>query len=213
MRFKSIYLLSVLWSFSLSLARPLVKSIDNQTSYVYLLSLQNRYEGCVDNNKKSRYFFPHRKRTTAILLAEQKPSLVLKPIGYISKKNHKIHYFADVNGVVHSHLLKQAFAVWKKEHRNSVKNEQDWLHEWIGGDIVLTHNDIEVFGYLLNINLAKIENNNYVNHTMLSLSEGLFSRLMIKIIIEKHNSKGIRPKIEAFVGQGGICRDGEVIEL
>ena len=88
-----------------------------------------------------------------------------------------------------------------------------WLAQWVCGDISLIHNHVEIFGYLLNTALTRVENNKNYHVCMIDYSEGLFSRLFLDITIEQKKNKGIIPYVKSFVGQGGFCKDGEVVVL
>lgn len=212
MRLKIMVSLFLLSPFSFVVGRPLIKKIENNTPYVYMLHFQNNDTEC-ELTDDDTYFMPHYTSDVDILLSETSPGLVLQPIGYVASKDHKVYYFADDQGNIDNDQLDKAFKIWKQEHRSAAKNAEEWLVDWVGEKVLLTHNAVEIFGYLLNINMAKIENNNHVNHTVLSLSEGLFSRMMLHVTLELHSSKGVRPKIKAYVGQGGMCKEGKVIEL
>ena len=76
----------------------------------------------------------------------------------------------------------------------------------------MIHNHVEIFGYLLNISIARIDNRKTAHACMVDYSEGLFSRQVIDITIEQ-KKKGIVPHIKSFVGQGGLCQNGKIISI
>lgn len=103
---------------------------------------------------------------------------------------------------------------WKKlQNALHEKRVNRWFAQWLCGDISLIHNHVEVFGYLLNISIARIDNEKNYHACMVDYSEGLFSRQVIDIIIEQHPNKGIIPHVKSFVGQGGLCQDGKIVSM
>jgi len=77
----------------------------------------------------------------------------------------------------------------------------------------LIHNHAEVFGYLLNVSIARIDNQENFHACMVDYSEGLFSRQVIEITINQKSKKGIIPYVKSFVGQGGLCQDGKIVSI
>lgn len=195
-------------------AHPLIKSITNQTPFIFSFVYHNDETDCSPlKDNKILLLHPYKQFMTPMLLADAKPALVLQPVGYEDAQTDTVYMFVDEQGNKDNLLLEQAFQVWQKYNRKTFDSAQAWLDGWVGENIVLWHNDVEVLGYLLNVAFAKIENNNSVDYNFLSFSDGLFSRLMIDIRIDIDKRKGVKPSLATVVGQGGICQNGLLVHI
>ena len=196
-------------------AQPLIRSILNDSPILFSIKEHNDMSECsLFNSGQEIKVLPYSRYSTEMLLASSKPGLVLTPVAYWSKKTGEKYYFINDQGVIDDSLLEIAFAAWKKDcFVKYKKSAQQWFHDWIGGNIVLIHNDLEVFGYVLNISFAKIKNNKKSDSEILSYSKGVFSRLIIDLFINHDVKKGIALGITSSVGQGAICKDKKTLML
>jgi len=194
-------------------AIPMIRSIKNNSDFLYEVAGHNDMSDCSDFNLgKSVQIQPWSVYEHPFLLGHEKPGLLLRPVAYYDKKSDMYHSFINNAGELDRNNLETAFAAWKKN--NKYRRDLDaWASEWLCGDISLIHNHVEVFGYLLNTALTRIENNKNYHACMIDYSEGLFSRLFLDITIEQKKSKGIIPYVKSFVGQGGFCQDGQIVVL
>lgn len=194
-------------------AQPMIQSITNNSLFLYEVTGHSDMSGCSDFNAgKTVEIKPLSKYELPFLLGSEKPGLRLQPIAYFDKHTSIYYFFTDATGKFNRQKMELAFEMWQKNNGKMYKKGFDhWLENWLCGDISLIHNHVEVFGYLLNVQLTKIENNKNYHVCMIDFSEGVFSRLFIDITIEQKRSKGIIPHVKSSVGQGGYCKDGTVM--
>lgn len=197
-------------------AQPLIRTINNlKTPFEFTIVAHNDFSDCspLKNNKVVK-IKPYSIFKQQLLLGSEKPGLLLRPSGFYDHV-HKIMYsFLDKSGNIDKKKLEKAFEVWKKIHNKRYKKSVDvWFAQWLCGDISLIHNHVEVFGYLLNISIARIDNEKNYHACTIDYSEGLFSRQIIDIIIDQKSNKGIIPHVKSFVGQGGLCQDGQIVSI
>ena len=195
-------------------AQPLIRSIKNNTDFLYSVISHNDMSGCSDYNRgQAVEIEPFSTYENPFLLGYEKPGLLLRPIAYYDKKSDV--YYSLVNDAMEfdDNKIEIAFDAWLKSGKKYNKGAKMWLAQWVCGDISLIHNHVEIFGYLLNTALTRVENNKNYHVCMIDYSEGLFSRLFLDITIEQKKNKGIIPYVKSFVGQGGFCKDGEVVVL
>lgn len=216
MKLYSIYFcLYLVVSFFGLQAQPMIRSIKNNTDFLYKVIGHNDMSGCSEFNRGgiieiepfSTYEFP-------FLLGSEKPGLLLQPIAYYDKKADCYYFFIDAAGHFVRENIQRAFDAWQHNFGKKYNKGLDvWLAQWLCGDISLIHNHVEVFGYLMNTALTRVENKKNFHVCMIDYSEGLFSRLFLDITIEQKRSKGVVPYVKSFVGQGGFCQDGKIITL
>jgi len=206
--------ISMLQIFNLN-AHPMIRSIRNKTPFIFRVVGHNDVSDCSDFNAgKIVEIAPHSKFTQPLLLGSEKPGLLLRPVAFYDQKNKETHWFVNENGDIDKDLLTHAFHAWEKSSgRKYKKGVEVWFAQWLCGDISLIHNHVEVFGYLLNVSIARIDNEKNYHACQVDYSEGLFSRLIIDVTIAQQGKKGIVPHVKSFVGQGGLCQDGQIIFL
>ncbi len=197
-------------------AQPMIRSIKNNTPFMFTMIAHN--DGLSDCSPvyggKIITIDPFSTFTQPLLLGSEKPGLLLRPSGFFDKLNQKLYSFLDHNHDVDKKLLEQAFIAWQKARGKTYKKGLDvWFAQWLCGDISFVHNHVEYIGYMLNISIAKIDNSSRYHACTVDYSKGLFSRLIVEITIEEHPRKGIIPHVKSFVGQGGLCQDGQVVVL
>ncbi len=201
--------------FSQVQAQPMIRSIVNKTPFLFTIVSHNDLSDCSPlRGGKTVKIEPYSTFNQSLLLGSEKPGLQLRPSAFYDKANKKTYSFLDEHGQIDRHKLIKAFNAWEKSRGKKYSKGVDvWLAQWLCGDIALIHNHVEVFGYLLNISIARIDNEKNYHACMVDYSEGLFSRQVIDIIIDQKSSKGIIPHVKSFVGQGGLCQDGEIISI
>lgn len=196
-------------------AQPMIRSIQNNTPFLFLIVEHNDVSDCspVKHGKRVE-IQPFAKFEHPLLLGADKPGLLLRPAAFYDKKNEQTYYFLDKNDQVDNKKLEEAFEAWKSAgNQKYTKSAEIWLAQWLCGDISLIHNHIEIFGYMLNISIARVDNYHHHHACMVDYSEGLFSRQVIDIVIHQKSKKGIVPHVKSFVGQGGLCQDGKIIPM
>ena len=201
---------------SVMITHPMIRTINNNSSILYEVTGHNDLSGCSDFHAgKKVQVKPYSKYENPFLLGFEKPGLILRPIAYYDKKAQLYYSFLDdASGEYDRKKFEIAFDAWKKNNSRKYKKGFDvWCKEWLCGDISLIHNHVEIFGYFLNTALTRIENDKNFHVCMIDYSQGVFSRLFIDITIEQKKNLGITPYVKSFVGQGGLCQDGQVIVL
>jgi len=196
-------------------AQPMIRLIQNNTPFQFTVIKHNDISDCSPlNSSKSVIIEPYETFQTPLLLGSDKPGLLLRPSAFYDRVTQKNYPFLDKHGHVDMKKLEKAFEAWKASQKKTYKKSAEvWLAQWVCGDISLIHNHVEVFGYLLNISIARIDNEHHHHACMVDYSEGLFSRQVIEIKIDQKSKKGIIPHVKSFVGQGGLCQDGKVISI
>ncbi|MBV8660612.1 MAG: hypothetical protein JO129_00485 [Candidatus Dependentiae bacterium] len=216
MKFKLRLIICIIPILSLSLdAQPIIRSIHNKTPFQFTVVGHNDLSDCSPFHVgKTVIIEPFKNFTQKLLLGSEKPGLLLRPSGFYDKKNKIMYPFLDKNGVLDKKLLAEAFDAWEKSRgKKYKKGPEAWFAQWLCGDISLIHNHVEIFGYLLNISIARIDNQRNYHACMVDYSEGLFSRQVIDIIIDQKANKGIIPYVKSFVGQGALCQDGQIVSI
>lgn len=196
-------------------AQPMIRAINNKTPFQFTIIGHSDLSDCSPVNKGDVITIePYKAFDQQLLLGSEKPGLLLRPSGFYDKRNKMMYSFLDKQGQVDKNKLKEAFYAWEKSRGKKYKKSVDvWFAEWLCGDISLIHNHAEVFGYLLNVSIARIDNQNNFHACMVDYSEGLFSRQVIDIRIDQKSKKGIIPYVKSFVGQGGLCQDGKIVSI
>ena len=196
-------------------AQPLIRSIHNKTPFQFIIIAHNDISDCSPlHTGKEIVIEPHAQFKQQLLLGSEKPGLLLRPSAFYDE-HHKILYeFLDEHQQVDRYKLAQAFHAWKNIYNKKYKKDLDtWFAQWLCGDISLIHNHMEIFGYLLNISIARVDNKHNAHACTVDYSEGLFSRQIIDITINYKSKKGIMPHVKSFVGQGGLCHNGKIISI
>ncbi len=110
--------------------------------------------------------------------------------------------------------------MWKNKRKNfkiakaqSLVTSQSWFHHWIGGDISVIPNDVEMFGYLRDVARAIIKNDKNEQSVWLSYAKGIFSKLILELEINQYLRKGVRVKMHVQHGEGAVCTNGIVERL
>ncbi len=196
-------------------AQPLIRSIDNKTPFQFIIVGHNDMSDCSPlHTGKSIIIQPHSQFKDQLLLGFEKPGLRLRPSAFYDEHNKILYEFLDEHQQVDPYKLAQAFHAWKNIYNKKYKKDVDtWYAQWLCGDISLIHNHMEIFGYLLNISIARVDNKYNTHACTVDYSEGLFSRQVIDITINQKSKKGIMPHVKSFVGQGGICHDGKIVSI
>lgn len=196
-------------------AQPLIRSIVNRTPFQFTIVSHNDTSDCSPLRAgKVITIEPYAVCNEQLLLGSEKPGLLLRPSAFYDKLHKTTYSFLDKHGKIDRNKLIKAFDAWKKSCGKRYKKDVDtWFAQWLCGDISLIHNHVEVFGYLLNISIARIDNEKNYHACMVDYSEGLFSRQVIDIVITQKSGKGIIPHVKSFVGQGGLCQDGQIISI
>ena len=194
-------------------AHPMIQRVENNTPILYRVVAHNDMSDCSEfNNGKIVEIKPFSTYEQPFLLGFEKPGLLLRPVAYYDKKVDIYYPLVNDAGEFDKDIIEIAFKAWQKSSGMKYSKGADrWFEEWLCGDISLIHNHVEVFGYLLNIALTRVENDKNYHVCMIDYSEGVFSRLFIDITIGQKRKKGIIPHVKSYIGQGGFCQDGKVI--
>ena len=196
-------------------AQPIIRSITNKTPFQFIIVSHNDISDCSPlHGGKTITIEPYATFDKRLLLGSEKPGILLRPSAFYDKVDKIMYSLLNEDGQVDRDKLIEAFHAWEKSRGKKYKKGVDaWFAHWLCGDISLIHNHVEVFGYLLNISIARIDNEKNYHACMVDYSEGLFSRQVIDIVITQKSHKGIIPHVKSFVGQGGLCQDGEIISI
>jgi len=196
-------------------AHPMIRKVDNNTPFLYKVIAHNDMSDCSDfNNGKSVEIKPLSSYENPFLLGFEKPGLLLRPVAYYDKYEDVYYPLVNDHGDFDQEKIEKAFYAWKNSGGIKYRKKFDrWFAEWLCGDISLIHNHVEVFGYLSNIALTRVDNDKNYHVCMIDYSEGLFSRLFIDVMIGQKKNKGVIPYVKSFVGQGGFCQDGQIVTL
>jgi len=196
-------------------ADPLVRSIHNKTPFQFMIVTHNDISDCsISALDKPMVIEPYSHYKEELLLGSDKPGIVLRPSGFYDKKHKVMYSFLDKKNDIDRKKLTVAFHAWKTSCGKKYKKSLEvWFSQWLCGDISLIHNHVEVFGYLLNVSIARIDNEYNYHACMIDYSEGLFSHQLIDITIDQSFHKGIIPYVKSSVGQGGFCQDGAIVRI
>jgi hypothetical protein len=194
-------------------AQPLIRSIHNETPFQFIMIAHNDASDCSLIRKGQIIIVePGATFSQSLLLGSEKPGLLLRPSAFYDDHHKVLYSFLDEKHQIDRDKLEIAFQAWKKRYYPKYKKDADtWLAQWVCGDISLIHNHVEIFGYMLNISIARIDNKHHAHACMVDYSEGLFSRQVIDITLNYKAHKGIIPHVKSFVGQGGLCQNGKII--
>lgn len=197
-------------------AQPVIRSIDNRhTPIQFLLVGHNDVSACSPLKSSQKiYIEPYSLFDQQLLLGSERPGLLLRPSAFYDQKHSKMYPFLNAKNEVDPKKLEKAFQAWKQAFNPKYKKSAKvWFAQWLCGDISFIHNHMEVFGYLLNVSIARVDNKHNMHACLVDYSEGLFSRQIIDITIKQKTKKGIVPHVKSFVGQGGLCQDGKIIPV
>jgi hypothetical protein len=209
-----IVLIGILASAIQITAQPVITKIFNNSDFIYQIVEHNGAYGCNKAQPKNAFLLGARSYSDEqILVGLQYPSIKLRPIAYLDAHVSKMYSFVDNKNEFDEKKIAQAFEVWKIYNHSSVKTAQKWFDEWIGGDIVVHHNYLEVLGYVMDLSKVVVANKQHVSTAWIHWSQGVFARLSLGITISQHSKKGIIPFVESYVGEGGLCKDGKVISI
>lgn len=193
-------------------AAPVVQKVCNDTDFGYYILLHGDSSECTLHNK-SIIIHPKTIFLHEFLLEKGQQGLILRPVFYKDSSSGKIFWLVNQDTYEYDQdLVKKAYNAWKKKDSNrKYKNGyQVWLDEWIGQDISVAFDPLELFGYLLDLSRIRIKNFNHQHVQWLSFAKGIFSKLILNFKITTLSRKGIIGKVSVGHGQGGICSNGLV---
>lgn len=193
-------------------AAPIVQKISNNTDFGFLIVYHDDTSECSLHNK-NKIIEPKSVFNYEFLLEVNTKGLVLRPAFYRDPKENKIFWLIDQKSCEYNdELVQKAYDRWheNKDFRKYKENPQVWMKQWVGGDISLTFDPVELLGYLLYLSRVRISNLNY-NHTQwLSFAKGIFSKLMLELRLAQDRKTGLFGAVSVQHGQGGICNSGVV---
>jgi len=196
------------------IAAPVVQKIVNDTDFGFLILYHGDTSECTLHDKykiiQPRTIFNHE-----FLLEVGTKGLVLRPVFYKDKQNDEVFWLTDQGTYEYDPtLIEQAYEHWRSNNigKKYKGDFESWMKDWVGSDIFVAYDPVELLGYLLYLSRVRISNLNY-NHTQwLSFAKGIFSKLMLEFGLSQSRRTGVLGKISVLHGQGGICNSG-VIEL
>jgi hypothetical protein len=94
--------------------------------------------------------------------------------------------------------------------KNNKQNAQSWFNGWVGQDVSLIFDPLEIFGYLLDLSRVRIQNFSHEHVQWLSFAKGIFSKLVLNLYLDIQPRKGVITKVVVVHGPGGICTNGVV---
>jgi hypothetical protein len=157
-------------------AQPVIRSIHNKTPFQFIIVAHNDISDCSPLHAgKSIVIEPNTQFKHQLLLGSEKPGLLLRPSAFYDHESKILYEFLDEQQQVDRCKLAQAFYAWKNLYNKKYKKDLDtWFAQWLCGDISLIHNHVEIFGYLLNISIARVDNKHNAHACTVDYSEGLF---------------------------------------
>ena len=206
-----IVLMGIALNVSMLNAQPVVTRIFNDSDFLYQLVEHSGAFGCNKALNNNPFLLNARSYSDEqILVGLQYPSIRLRPIAYLDSQTSKTYSFVDAHNEFDPKQIDLAFNVWKIAHKTECKKSQEWFENWVGGDIVIHHNYLEILGYVMNLSKVVVANKKHANTAWVQWSQGVFARLSLGITIQQNMKKGVIPFIESYVGEGALCKDGTV---
>ena len=201
-------------NFGLINAQPVITKMFNNSDFVYQVIEHNGAFGC-NKALKNQPFLLNAKSFSdeQILIGLQFPSVKLRPIAYLDAHSSKLYSFVDSKNNFDYNKIHLAFNVWKIAHKTEYKCSKEWFENWVGGDIVIHHNYVEVLGYVMNLSKVVVANKKHANTSWVQWSQGVFARLSLGVTIQQNLKKGVIPFVESYVGEGALCKDGVVEDV
>jgi len=192
-------------------AQPVITKMWNNSDFLYEMVEHNGAFGCNKVKKNSPLLLNAKSFSDEqVLVGLQYPTITLRPIAYLDAQTSKLYSFVDGNNNFDEAKIQLAFNVWNISHKTNYKHAKDWFENWVGGDIVIHHNYIEILGYVMNLSKVVVANKKHANTSWVQWSQGVFARLSLGITIQQNSKKGVMPFIESYVGEGAFCKDGNV---
>lgn len=194
------------------IADPVVQRVCNDTDFGFYILYHGDSSECSLHNK-SIIIHPKTIFSHEFLLEIGHKGLVLRPVFYKNPKTGHIYWFVDQETYEYNpELIKKTYEVWKNQNdlRKYRENFQAWFDYWVGKDVSVTFDPLEVFGYLLNLSRIRIKNSRHDHVQWLSFAKGIFSKLVLNLHLTMLTRKGIMAKIIVNHGQGGICSNGVI---
>lgn len=197
-------------------AAPIVQKIINKSQIGFIIIFHNDVSSCSLDTKNNIVDAKSTFETEFLLVRNniKQPSVVLRPVYYQdSVTGVKFELLNENNGFDDS-KIERAYVTWKSNgHKRIFKNGQDWLQRWVGKDIIIVPDSKEVYGYLNNKSRAHITNFIKGHGQWLSYAKGVFAQLMLEIVIDQHDRRGIFPILKVIAGEGGVCTNGVVEKI
>ena len=206
-----VVLMGIALNVSMLNAQPVVTKIFNNSDFVYQMIEHNGAFGCNKSFNNNPFLLNARSYSDEqILVGLQFPSIKLRPIAYLDSQSSKLYSFVDSHNKFDENKINLAFKVWNLAHKTECKASKEWFENWVGGDIVIHHNYVEILGYVMNLSKVVVANKKHANTAWVQWSQGVFARLSLGITIQQNVKKGVIPFIESYVGEGALCKDGTV---
>jgi len=193
---------------------PLIQKITNDTDFSFVILSHSDNSDC-SLSSKSVIIKPRSEFTHEFLIELGEPSLVLRPVSYTDPVNHKVAWLTDESYEYKPLMVEDAFQLYRTQ-RFSVKcrnSSMIWLDRWIGRDLFVIPNQVEMLGYLLDLSRIAVVNSRHQHVQWLSFSKGIFSKLVLELSIKQTRSHGVQPKLKILHGEGGVCTNGAVERL
>ena len=200
---------------SMVYAAPVVQKIVNDTDFGFLIKYHDDNSECTLHNKcrviEPRSIFHHE-----FLLDINTKGLVLRPVFYKDHKTNKTFWLTDQKEYEYNdELIEKAYKDWY-QYKFTKKYKNDyllWMRNWVGSDISLNFDPVEIFGYLIYWSRVRISNMNSDHKEWLSFAKGIFSKLMLELKLSQSSRSGIFGKVFVKHGQGGICNEGIIEKI
>lgn len=193
-------------------AAPIVQKIVNDTDFGFVILKHDDSSECTLQNK-CLIIQPRSTFNRDFLLELGAKGLVLRPIFYKDQKQNKIFWITDQKSYDYDDaLIQEAYDHWivGRPKRKYKHNPQFWFKHWVGGDVTVSFDPVEILAYLSDQPRARITNVNSNHAQWLKFAKGIFSKLMLELHLSQISTKGIFSKLFVEHGQGGICNSGVV---
>lgn len=200
--------LFAIWFTGTIFAQAHIGLLDNQTDFEFQVVGHQVLDECSVFTKNMDTVRAHTKMTDSILLGAVQPNFVMRPVAYIDPHSKKRYVLVNTDFAYDSKSLEAAFGVWEKvsKQKNKYKTAQEWFEQYVGGDILLTLKQTEVYGYIVNMSQVVLGNNIRSVHDWVEWGVGIFARLIIDITVKEDVKKGIVFELHTRRGsQGAYC--------
>lgn len=195
-------------------ANPIVSIIYNNSDIGYAVVIHSDKSGCSLQNKDV-VIDAQSEFKSDFLVERGNPSVLLRPLYFLDPETGQKYYFLDELFQIIPKQLEQAFLAWKQGKGKvwrKIKTPNQWLAEWVGGDIQVVPYEVEMTGYLKDVSRIRVFNSITTKQSWFSFSKGIFSALVLELIIDQIKKRPIKVSFKVLHGEGGVCTDSGLVK-
>lgn len=206
----------VIWLQPYVMTTPLIQKITNDTDFSFVILSHSDKSDC-SLDSKSVIIQPRSEFIHEFLIELGEPSLVLRPVSYTDPLNHQTIWMTDHQSPYEYKplMVEDAFKLYRTQRFSAKCRNRStvWLDHWVGRDLFVIPNQVEMLGYLLDLSRIAVVNSRHQHVQWLSYSKGIFSKLVLELSIKQSRSHGVQAKLKSLHGEGGVCTNGAVERL